>query len=103
MNIAFIYSTFPTKESAEKVQTALVENKLAGCANVFPIDSVYEWKDMVQEDDEWVIMAKTLPSRTQKVCEYISKHHPYDIPCVLSWNTQANNSYVAWMESCING
>ena len=99
MNIVLVYSTLPDKPAAEKFQRELVEGKLAGCVNIFPINSCYEWRGLVENEQEWVILAKTLPSHTKKVCEHITKNHPYDTPCILTWKTQANNAYIEWMES----
>jgi len=36
-----IYSTFPNKEKAVEVGKKLLEDKLIGCFNVFPIISGY--------------------------------------------------------------
>ena len=44
----FVYSTFPDKESAEKVGRSLVTARLAACVNIFPpMTSIYEWENRI--------------------------------------------------------
>ncbi|RKX51681.1 MAG: divalent-cation tolerance protein CutA, partial [Thermotoga sp.] len=47
-----IYSTFLNKEKAVEVGKKLLEDKLIGCFNVFPIISGYWWKGEMVEDEE---------------------------------------------------
>lgn len=101
MHIALVYSTLPDKKAAVKLQQELVQLKLAGCVNIFPIDSCFEWGGVFENDQEWVLLAKTLPSFTPKVFEFIENHHPYDTPCILNWKTEANEAYVSWMKSSL--
>lgn len=42
------YVTTPNEESAKKIATDLVSNKLAACVNIIPnIQSVYEWEGKI--------------------------------------------------------
>jgi uncharacterized protein involved in tolerance to divalent cations len=39
-----------------------IEQQLAACANVFPMQSVFPWNGEIQQEEEFVLILKTLPS-----------------------------------------
>ena len=55
----FIYSTFPSRKEAGRIGESLVKKKLAGCVNIFPIDSVFTWKGKISKDKEVAAIIKT--------------------------------------------
>ena len=40
-------TTWPNKDTAKSIAKLLVENRLAACVQIFPIESVYIWQDKV--------------------------------------------------------
>lgn len=44
---------------AKKIARVLVEEKLAGCVNFYPVTSVYRWQNEICEDAEWQLVIKT--------------------------------------------
>lgn len=79
----FIYSTFSKKAEAERVGEGLVKNKLAACVNIFPIDSIYWWKEKIIKDKEFAAIVKTKKENFKKVEKFILKHHSYTTPCII--------------------
>ena len=52
-NIRMIYITTGRLEEARKIGSALVEEKLAACANIVPgMESIYHWKGKIERDKE---------------------------------------------------
>jgi periplasmic divalent cation tolerance protein len=41
----FIYITNPSKKEAKRLAKHLIEKRLIACANIFPIESLYWWKN----------------------------------------------------------
>lgn len=74
-----------------------VEQKLAACANVFPIQSIFSWEGAMQSEGEFVTVLKTLPSHQKELAKYIAAHHAYKIPCIAHWKVEVNASYGLWM------
>lgn len=77
----------------------LIEARLAGCINVLPaMTSVYRWEGKVETAEEAVLLAKTVPERSDDVCRDILAHHPYQTPAVLVLPVIAGaQDYLSWI------
>ena len=97
MGFLAIYITHPDKATAERISGALVREKLAACANCFPIQSAYWWEGAVQNEAEWVSLVKTIPAHWEELVAYVEQHHPYDLPCIMRAEVSANAAYEQWI------
>ena len=99
IKMAVVYITCKGGKEAEKISRHLLEKKLIGCANMFPIKSMFWWEGKIDECSETVIIAKTLDY--EKVKEEVKKIHSYSVPCVLKIEAEANPEYVEWLKEVI--
>ncbi|HJN62297.1 MAG TPA: divalent-cation tolerance protein CutA [Candidatus Parcubacteria bacterium] len=94
----FIYSTFPKKKEAKDIGEKLVEKKLAGCVNIFPIDSIYSWKGKIQKDKEFTMVIKTKKGNFKKIEKFILKNHSYTAPCIVEIPIgKVTKNYLKWL------
>jgi periplasmic divalent cation tolerance protein len=98
MKFILVYITNPSKKSAEQTAAFLLNESLIACGNIFPINSIYKWKNAVQSEKEYVLIAKTLESNYDQIMEAIKEVHPYEIPCVIKVEAQANDSFLGWVK-----
>ena len=96
MTLAYI--TCRNKKEAEKISTHLLKKKLIACANIFPVKSMYWWKNKIAGENENVIIAKTSDKNFDKVISETKKIHSYKIPCILKINAKANKEYENWAD-----
>ena len=97
--MVFIYITCSNKKEAEKIGLALLEKRLAACCNIFPITSIYWWKNKINRDREAVLIVKTLKNNFKKIEKEIKKIHSYTTPCILEIPiTRGNVEYLKWIE-----
>lgn len=96
-----IYVPCGSKEEAEKIGRALVEEKLAACANIFPISSIYRWKGKVETGQECVMMCKTAGDKFTKVKNLVKKLHSYELPVILFWKFRAEREVLDWIDSSV--
>ena len=54
-----LMTTTPSMEDAQRIARLLVEEKLAACVQLMPIQSFYHWKDKTQQDNETLLLIKT--------------------------------------------
>ena len=95
----FIYSTFPSRREAERIGESLVRKKLAGCVNIFPIDSVYVWKGKISKDKEVATIIKTEKKNFKKIESFILKNHSYDTPCIIEIPlSRVTKKYLSWLK-----
>ncbi len=94
----FLYSTFPDRETAEKVGRALVAARLAACVNIFaPMTSIYEWDGRLETSAETAVLIKTRRALAERAIEAARPLHPYSVPCFLILPIAGGNTdYLAW-------
>jgi periplasmic divalent cation tolerance protein len=80
----------------------LVKNKLAACGNVFPVSSTYWWNNEVQSEGEFVGIIKTIPQKWEQMVLQIEELHPYEVPCIMKINVEANEAYEKWIRDSVS-
>ncbi len=98
MNFVFVYITNPTKKEAKKIAKHLLEKRLIACANIFPISSLCWWKGKIADENEFVLIAKTIKANFEKVKKEVEKIHSYKIPCIIKISVSSNKKYLDWLK-----
>lgn len=95
-----VYVTASSAEEAQRIGRALVEERLAACANVFPaIRSYYWWQGELQEDGEAALILKTTADRVDAVIRRVRELHSYTVPAILAVPVLAGNpDFLAWID-----
>lgn len=99
MEFIFIYITNPTSKEARKIANHLLRKNLIVCANIFPINSLYKWKGKIADENESVLIAKTLKENFNKIKNEVERIHPYSIPCIVKIPVTSNKKYFDWIKS----
>jgi len=94
-----ITTTTDSKELAKKIAGALVEQKIAACAQVSgPITSVYEWKEKIENTREWMCVIKTRKNLYKSIEDTIKKLHPYEVPEIIAVPIlEGSPAYLDWI------
>ena len=97
--IVTVYATFGSDEEARRIARALVEERLAACANLIgPIHSVYRWQGKVEEAGETAALFKTTAEGAEALIERLAELHSYDAPAAVVWPiAEALPAYAAWV------
>jgi periplasmic divalent cation tolerance protein len=93
-----VYITCKNSAEAKKIGSFLVEKRLAACANYFPVNSIYEWKNKMVKDNEVVLLLKTINKNFNKIKKEVKRLHSYEVPCILKIKVDANKEYNKWVE-----
>ena len=97
MGMRLVMVTHPSKEHAERITRGVIDAKLAACVLVTDVKSFYNWEGKLNEDDEVVTILKTSTDKTAELTQYIETHHDYDVPAIISFQADANESYGNWL------
>ena len=82
--IVLALSTFPDRETAQRISNQLVTEKLAACANILPaVKSIYRWKDKIESGTETLVFFKLSEDRQSAFQEKLRSLHPYDVPEII--------------------
>jgi periplasmic divalent cation tolerance protein len=94
-----IYTTLPDKATTKKVAKTLIKENLIACANFFPIESIYRWKNKLCEDKEYALIIKTRKSLYRKAEKRLKELHPYEIPAIIYYEIKGGlESYLSWIK-----
>lgn len=97
--LSLLYVTHDSVDGAKKIARHLLEKRMIGCANIFPITAMYWWEGKIEDGHEVVLIVKTTSERVEQVREEISRIHPFDTPCILKIDTEPNEKYLQWIMS----
>lgn len=100
MAAVFVYITAASPEQAATIGRALVEERLAACANILPgMHSIYHWQGAVETAEETVLIVKTRQSLAEALTARVRELHSYDVPCVTVLPiTGGNPDFLRWIE-----
>ncbi|KDN82035.1 divalent-cation tolerance protein CutA [Kitasatospora cheerisanensis] len=95
-----VTTTHEDEEAARALATTLVRERLAACAQLHPVRSVYWWDGEVQDAAEWRIDLKTGAALVPQLVRRIVELHPYDTPEVIAVPITAGApGYLAWLDA----
>jgi periplasmic divalent cation tolerance protein len=96
-----VVTTTETETDAQTVARAVVEQRLAGCAQVVgPITSVFWWQGQIEKAEEWLCLIKSRRDLYAALEQAILVVHPYDVPEILAVPvTAGSKGYLEWLDS----
>jgi len=86
-------------EQALEIARAVVEERLAACANIIsPIRSIYRWHDAVQDETEHMMLVKTRAELFAKLELRVKELHSYEVPEIVALPiVEGAQSYLDWV------
>ncbi|MBD2074976.1 divalent-cation tolerance protein CutA [Phormidium sp. FACHB-592] len=104
MQLIAVYTTVATQEEARRIAKALVERKLAACAQITAIESFYAWNGAVQHEPEWRVLFKTTAAQYATVETAVRDLHTYELPAIHAVAIEHIFApYAAWIEEGSSG
>lgn len=98
-DITMFYVPCSNKQEALKIAHSLVEQRLVACANIHEsCTSVYEWKGEIREEQEAILILKTVKSLQLEVERAITDIHSYECPGIVALDTaEVNFPFKQWI------
>lgn len=93
-----VFITAPDSIASELARN-LVQERFVACVNlVSGIRSIYRWQGKVCEDQEVLLIAKTIGARFNELKIYVSDNHPYDVPEIIALPiVDGHTPYLDWI------
>ena len=82
--ILLVLTSVATHADAERLARAMVEQRLAACAQISAIDSVYRWQGALQREAEFRLLLKTTVARYPALQAALRAQHPYELPAIVA-------------------
>jgi periplasmic divalent cation tolerance protein len=100
-----VLTNLPDSESAFNLARAVVQLRLAACANVLaPATSFYRWEGRDEQAVEYPVLIKSTRQAYPRLEQAIRERHPYELPEIIAWPVEAGlPEYLAWVEREASG
>jgi len=101
MEVLVMVTTESSKTNALRMAKLLVQNKLAACASIKQIFSIYEWEGDIEETKEFEITIKSKPEFKDYLIDFLNKNSTYDVPQIIYKKYCSEMKYYDWINKTI--
>jgi periplasmic divalent cation tolerance protein len=99
---AVVLTTCGGRDEARKIAVHLVEQRLAACVQMLPIESVYTWKGATETAQEILLLCKISRADYAAVEAAIRAAHSYEVPEIVEIAIeQGADSYLSWLAAAV--
>jgi len=94
-----VLTTVASADEAVALVRSLLDRRLVACGTVLPgARSLYRWEGKVADEQEQVVLLKTLANRVPSLEEAFGELHPYRVPELLALPVAAGlGRYLDWI------
>jgi periplasmic divalent cation tolerance protein len=103
MEYVAAFITTSDEEESRKIAKALLEKRLAACANIVPqIESLFIWEGKIDSEKESLMIIKTTKGNVPELIEEVRKNHSYEVfETICLPIVQGNESYLQWVSQVV--
>jgi periplasmic divalent cation tolerance protein len=98
-DVRLVLTTAGSRDEAEQIARALVDERLAACVNIIPgLTSIYRWKGETESADEFLLLIKTTAASLDPIETALRRLHSYEVPEFLVLTPEsAAKPYLEWL------
>lgn len=95
-----LLTTAPSRDEAAKIAGLLIDEKLAACVQLLPIESFYVWDGKKQNEAEVLLLVKTHSALFDAAIARIKTVHSYSVPEIVAMPFTAGfTGYFRWIDA----
>jgi periplasmic divalent cation tolerance protein len=97
IRVAFVMAA--DEDEAARIGRALVEERLAACANIVgPVRSIYRWRGAIEDAREFMLIIKTQARLFDRLASRVKELHSYETPEIIALPLSAGwKPYLDWI------
>ena len=98
-DFALVLVTAPDLKTARLLAKAVLQSRLAACANLISgLESHYWWQGRIERSNELLLLFKTTRKKLPALEKLLLAKHPYDTPEFLVVGlSDGNKRYLNWL------
>jgi len=101
-NYCIVITTTCSREEADILTEAILNQKLAACIQISEIESRYFWDGKLERNYEYKLEIKTTKDNLSKLKEFIKSKHSYEVPEIVAIPIiDGNKEYFDWVDSLV--
>lgn len=95
-----LLTTVPNREEAQLIARLLIDEKLAACVQLLPVESFYVWQGKTQNEAEILLLVKTRSALFDPAIARIKAVHSYSVPEIVAMPFTAGFAgYLDWIDT----
>ena len=96
-------TTVDSREAAEALASAAIDQAFAACVQVSAVRSYYRWQGQVHNVPEWLLTVKTTAEAAAgPLRDHIAQRHPYDEPeFIVQPIVDGSEDYLTWIRESV--
>jgi periplasmic divalent cation tolerance protein len=99
-----LLTTTSSREEAQNIAHLLIDEKLAACVQLLPIESFYVWEGKTRNEAEVLLLAKTRTGLFDRAIARIKAVHSYTVPEIVAMPFGAGfPGYFDWIAEVTGG
>jgi periplasmic divalent cation tolerance protein len=100
MDEIVVFITASDEDEAAKIAKALIESRLAGCANIIKdIRSIYSWQGKIEDEKEVLVVVKTQKILFDSLMKKVKELHSYTVPEIIALPIiEGSEDYLKWLK-----
>jgi uncharacterized protein involved in tolerance to divalent cations len=93
-----VQTTLDDEDKAEALASALLEQKLAACIQITPVQSRYLWRGVFMREKEYLLSIKARAADFDTIAAQIRAQHSYEVPEIIAVPILAGDpAYLDWI------
>jgi periplasmic divalent cation tolerance protein len=100
-----ILITAASDDEAARIARALVDERLAACANILPgVRSLFFWEGKTQDEREVLMVVKTMHTLLDSIVRRVKALHSYTVPEIIALPVLGGSQdYLKWVRETVQG
>lgn len=100
-----ILITAASEDEAARIARALVDERLAACANILPgVRSLFFWEGRTQDEREVLMVVKTRHALLDSIVRRVKALHSYTVPEIIALPVLGGSQdYLKWVRETVKG
>lgn len=101
--VKVVLVTAPAGDGALELAKGLLESETAACVNIIPsVRSIYRWEGKVCDDEEALLVIKTIASGVEALRREVISRHPYEVPEFVVLDVRGGHGpYLDWVRDSV--
>jgi periplasmic divalent cation tolerance protein len=100
MSILLVFTTVATPEQAQNLVRVLIQERRAACAQFHSVQSTYEWRGEIVNEEEFRILFKTSKENAEALMSRLREIHPYELPAICAMESSVgDDAFELWVNT----
>ena len=98
-DVLLVFCTTSDSKEADRIAQVLIDKKLAACCSILPkTKSNYRWQGQIKQEEESLILIKTVKRKYEQLEKEIKMVHSYSVPEIIATPvTHLSQAYLDWL------